>query len=100
MPKELFKKYGHEAEYDTVESFIQSKPQLIGDCILLLNWANPNHSTFDYEAIGLLKPLFVLSIIETTGIAGIVNHIINLFTYEKEVNYFILGILNEDIHIQ
>lgn len=42
----------------------QKRPELVGDCTVLLNWCEPNCSVYDYEAIVALKPLAFLTIFE------------------------------------
>jgi hypothetical protein len=57
-------------QYNNVVSLIKSKPDLIGNCILLIGWSSPNDTTYDLEAIDALKPSRIVLIYETTGIAG------------------------------
>lgn len=61
----------HKAQYSTVQDMVKERSDLIGNCILILNWPNPNSTTYDYEAICILKPKYVLGIVENvSGIAG------------------------------
>jgi hypothetical protein len=60
--------------FPRVSDLIESRPDLVGDCTLLLNWCPPNTSEFDYAAIIALKPLGFLAIFESflgeNGAAG------------------------------
>lgn len=53
-----------EPKYTTVNSLIKEKPDIVGNCLLLLNWLPPNNDleseAFDLEAIKLLQPEGVL----------------------------------------
>ncbi len=53
-----------QPDYKDVTELIKDKPDIIGNCILFLNWCNPNDSTYDYDAIIALKPLGILAIYE------------------------------------
>lgn len=61
-------------DYDTTTSLINAHPEIVQDCLLLLNWCDANESTYDYQAIIDLKPLAVLSLYEvyigSNGAAG------------------------------
>ena len=63
-----------EPDYDNVENLIKSRPDLVENCLLLLNWCDPNESSYDYDAIQALKPLAILSLYEVcyggNGAAG------------------------------
>ena len=50
-----------EPHYKSVDEFI---PFYNGNCVLLLNWCEPNDSTYDYEAITKLRPISIISIYE------------------------------------
>jgi len=52
-------------EYKTTNELIEKNPEIILNCIMLLNWCNPNESTYDYDAIKELKPIAFISIYET-----------------------------------
>lgn len=54
------------ADYPTVEKLLEARPELVGNCVLLLIWPEPNKSTYDYEAVQLLNPLNVLILYERT----------------------------------
>jgi hypothetical protein len=60
--------------FPLVSDLIANRPELVGDCTLLLNWCPPNTSEFDYDAILALKPLGFLAIFESfhgnNGAAG------------------------------
>jgi hypothetical protein len=53
--------------YSSVDELIAKEPSLIHNCILFLNWCEPNESEYDYEAVIKLKPLAILTIIEVYG---------------------------------
>jgi hypothetical protein len=53
-----------QPSYDVVETLIKQQPKVVDNCKLFLNWCLPNFSTYDYEAIILLKPSVVLCIYE------------------------------------
>ena len=48
----------------SIDNLIKNNKSIIGNCILFLNWCEPNQSNYDYEAIIKLKPKAVLSIYE------------------------------------
>jgi hypothetical protein len=50
--------------YATAQDLVNQRPDLVSNCTLLLNWCPPNESTFDYDAIQLLKPLAFYTIME------------------------------------
>ena len=56
--------------YSFVQYLIDHKIGIVGKCCLLLNWSNPNDSTYDYDALVALKPQFLIWIGETSGTAG------------------------------
>jgi hypothetical protein len=75
----------NENHFEKTEELIEKHSEYIGNCILLLIWSNPNDSSFDYDAIQLLKPNFILPLIETSsGIAG--SEIFHSFFRTKCVN--------------
>jgi hypothetical protein len=51
-------------DYNSCDQLIEATPSIVNNCILFLNWCEPNESTYDYEAIIKLKPIAVLSIYE------------------------------------
>lgn len=62
-----------QPKYKYVKDMIKSEPSMVGNCILLLNWCEPNDSLYDYEAVMLCKPVAILTIIERynkSGVAG------------------------------
>ena len=59
-----------EPEYDYVSNLIKDKPELVGNCHLLLIWPYPNESTYDVEAIKALDPVSFILIYESTGSSG------------------------------
>lgn len=54
-------------DYNSCDQLIETTPSIVNNCILFLNWCEPNESTYDYEAIIKLKPIAVLSIYEIFG---------------------------------
>ena len=50
--------------FKTVQDLVKENPEYIDNCIIFLNWCNPNKSEYDYEAIQLLKPIAILTIYE------------------------------------
>lgn len=50
--------------YSHVGDLIAECPDLVGHCLLFLNWCEPNQSKYDYDAIRQLQPVGVLTIIE------------------------------------
>jgi len=54
-------------DYNSCDQLIEATPSIVNNCILFLNWCEPNESTYDYEAIIKLKPIAVLSIYEIFG---------------------------------
>jgi len=60
-------------KYNLVSELVRKEPDCINNCVLILNWAYPNESTYDYEAIMSLRPLAFFTTIEryrNTGAAG------------------------------
>ena len=61
-------------DYLTTDDLIKDNSSIISNCILFLNWCEPNDSTYDYDAIIKLKPRAILSIYEVfegnNGAAG------------------------------
>ncbi|VBB18124.1 hypothetical protein YASMINEVIRUS_587 [Yasminevirus sp. GU-2018] len=53
-----------EPAFPHVKDLIDSKPDIVGSCVLFLNWCCPNESEYDFEAIQLLKPVGVMTICE------------------------------------
>ncbi len=51
-------------DYHTTDELIKDNPSIVSNCIIFLNWCEPNDSDYDYEAIIKLKPKAVLSIYE------------------------------------
>jgi hypothetical protein len=54
-----------EPNYSTVRKLIKQKKQLIDNCIVLLNWCDPDNSTYDKESIDLLQPKAFLTLTES-----------------------------------
>jgi hypothetical protein len=57
----------HLPDYSTVDALLHKRPELIGNCNLLLAWPLPNDSEYDIEAVVKLKPLNMVIIYETIG---------------------------------
>jgi hypothetical protein len=53
-----------EPHFPYVDNLIEYKPSIIGNCIVFLNWCEPNNNNYDYEAIIKLKPIAICSIYE------------------------------------
>jgi hypothetical protein len=56
-------------DYPYVADLIKHRPELVGNCTLLLAWADPCKN-YDMEAIQLLKPISIVAIAENSGVAG------------------------------
>lgn len=54
-------------QHATVEELVASRPELVGACTVLCCWCLPNDSTYDAEAVRLLRPLAVLTLVERFG---------------------------------
>jgi hypothetical protein len=48
----------------TVGELVTKKPELVGKCIVFLNWCFPNESTYDIRSVELLDPIAFLTTIE------------------------------------
>ncbi len=63
-----------EPNYSYLDELINTNPNIIGNCLLFLNWCYPNESEYDYEAIIKLQPIAICSIYEefnsSNGAAG------------------------------
>ncbi len=53
-----------EPNYKYLDELINSNPSIIGNCLLFLNWCEPNDNAYDYEAIIKLQPIAICSIYE------------------------------------
>lgn len=51
-------------EYTSVENLVAAEPNLVGKCVLFLNWCFPNESRYDYDAMTILQPVAFLSTVE------------------------------------
>lgn len=51
-------------QYASVEDLVAAEPELVGKCVLFLNWCFPNKSRYDYDAVILLQPVAFLSTVE------------------------------------
>jgi hypothetical protein len=54
-------------DYSYVDDLCVTRPNIIGNCVLFLNWCDPNDSSYDMEAVEQLKPIAILAIIESFG---------------------------------
>lgn len=62
-----------EPGFPLVSDLLKECPDLVGNCIVFLNWPSPSSGEkgeFDSEAVELLKPVYVLTVVDTTGGAG------------------------------
>jgi hypothetical protein len=50
--------------YLSCDELIKTNTDIIGNCLLFLNWCLPNDSFYDFDAIIKLKPIAILSIYE------------------------------------
>jgi len=57
-------------DFPHVEALLEKKKELVGDCLLMLVWTDPNDSTYDVEAIELLRPRSIVVVCEITGSGG------------------------------
>ena len=67
---ETSQKYQKKPAFPYVHDLIKINSHYIGNCMLILNWCEPNRSTYDYDAIKLLKPNFLFLITEPSGTAS------------------------------
>jgi hypothetical protein len=68
LPMDL-KSLGLDADYSTAKSLAEARPDIVGNCCVLLNWPT-NNNDYDCESIDVLRPKFVLSIVEYSGGSG------------------------------
>jgi hypothetical protein len=54
-------------DFDTVRDLVATRPEIVGACVLFLDWCHPNASDIDMEAVELLRPRGILAIIERLG---------------------------------
>jgi hypothetical protein len=57
-------------KYGSVESLLSANPQLRRNCVLVLNWPNPNESTYDFDAVQALEPCGFFTTLEHWGDSG------------------------------
>jgi len=69
-------------DFDTTENLIKAMPELIGKCAILVNWPEPQTfplheykktytgSKYDFMAINILKPKYILACFDVSGSAG------------------------------
>jgi hypothetical protein len=48
--------------YPCVDALISAQPYIVENCIIILNWCNARHATFDIDAIRSLHPVAVFTI--------------------------------------
>ncbi len=56
--------------YDRVKSLLRARPQLRRNCVLILNWPNPNESMYDIDAVMALEPCGFFTTLEYWGDSG------------------------------
>ena len=77
-------------QYPFVKTLLEKEEELEGNCVLLLNWCCPNDSDYDDQAVKLLQPLAVLTLVEfyygESGCAGgasfFQNYLLGKSSYE------------------
>ena len=58
-------------KYKYVTELVMYEPELVRNCVLILNWCDPRpHITYDYDAVLKLLPLAFFTILEPDGVAG------------------------------
>jgi hypothetical protein len=61
-------------DYPLVRDLLSQRSDLVGNCCVVLNWCEPNNSTYDYDAIVDLRPRAVWALHElfygSNGAAG------------------------------
>jgi hypothetical protein len=92
-------------DYNSVDQLIDDKKEIVGKCILFLNWCLPNDSTYDFDAIIKLKPLAVFSIYEvyndSFGAAGgekFFDWTVNNQDYTLKETYTLCSQYHDDNH--
>lgn len=68
--KEIAQKKGIEPKYRTVDDLLLDRPELKGNCHLLLIWPYVDKTTYDIAAIKSLNPITVVSIHDASGRSG------------------------------
>lgn len=58
------------AKYKTVKDFLSLNPDSVSNCVLLLNYASPSYSFYDYEAIRDVCPAAIFAVYDGAGCAG------------------------------
>lgn len=84
--------------YPLVDDLLHEHKELVGNCVLLLNWCCPNNSDYDYNAVMQLQPVAILTLVEffygSNGAAGgkkfFEKYLLNKSEYEQ-VNVCILN---------
>lgn len=56
-----------DVDFSSVAQLVEQHPSLVWNSVLFLNWPTPNDSTYDYDAIAMLKPLAVVATTELFG---------------------------------
>lgn len=54
----------YKPDYPTVKDLVDDKPELIGNCNLVMIWCNPLLDCYDLEAIKILKPYEIIVLTE------------------------------------
>lgn len=86
---------GIKPHYATVKDLLLVNSDIKFNCVMLLCWPNPNDSTYDYEAIELIKPLSVILLYEAIGAAGGTN----LHCMLKKFDHNSIGLTYHEINI-
>lgn len=78
VPEELKR----NPDFETTEKLIETMPELVGKCAILVNWPEPQTfplyehketytgSKYDFNSIKLLKPKYILACFDVSGSAG------------------------------
>ena len=54
-------------EYPLVKQLVKARPEIVGNCCVFLNWCDPNESDYDAEAVDLLRPIGIMTVMERFG---------------------------------
>ena len=82
-------------DYPLVQDLVESKPDIVGNCNLMLIWPSPNEigGSYDIKAVKDLNPKSVLIVFESTGSSGspsLLNMIEKIDTKDSD-NNFVVG---------
>jgi len=90
----------YEANYRTVDELIRERPEVIGNCVLLINWPEPQNGTvnnYDIDAVDDLRPKAVLAVYETMGSSGSLDFVAALHNNSFKLSPEEYGIFNFDV---